>query len=78
MERRGQTLDYEVDFSGLGDDFYDFNDPGTGDLIDPFNRFARVAYIAQEGLTLAVFEIEFLLETTITGIYPIPFPPLGE
>ncbi|MGP1383431.1 MAG: DUF4347 domain-containing protein [Thainema sp.] len=78
IERRGQTLVFEARFIGLGDDFYDFNDPGTDNLLDPFNRLARVAYIAQEGHTLAVFEINFVLQTTITGGYPIPFSPPGD
>ena len=59
---------YKAEISGVAEDIYDFNNPSDEAVTeDAFARPTRLAFIAQEGGTLAQYEISIDLEETLEG-----------
>jgi hypothetical protein len=63
------TAQYEAQVSGTVQDLYDFNNPKDEAVreADPFSWLARLAFIAQSGGTLAIFEYTVDVEATFQG-----------
>lgn len=61
-------VQYKAEIRGVAEDIYDFNNP-TDEAVteDAFARPTRLAFIAQEGGTLAQYEISVDLEETLEG-----------
>ena len=61
-------VQYKAEISGEAEDKYDFNNPSDEAVAeDAFARPTRLAFIAQEGGTLAQYEIFIDIEETLEG-----------
>ena len=66
------SVHYKAEISGIAEDIYDFNNPSDeGVNNDAFARPTRLAFIAQEGGTLAQYKIFIDLMETLKGSLPI-------
>jgi hypothetical protein len=66
------SVQYQAEIVGVAEDIYDFNNP-TDEAVreDAFARPTRLAFIAQEGGTLAQYRLSIDLEKTLEGTLEI-------